>query len=344
MSKKEEATSAGAPVAPEEEGNTTPPPLKKDIGKRCNAARHWAFTYWGRWVDPVGGVLRRSEVDPQTSTYDYEHLNEFIEKLKDMCYKFSFQEEQVEGKDRHLQGAITLKKKGRPFEHFREMCPTIHWEPMHKSSTVEQLYDYTYKYDTKVMDGLVMRYNMPRLLNKVKWEDLPSYVQMYISPIIDAEYDFRTIHWVVDLRGNWGKSLLQKYLVDNHKAIMVAGGGKDIACCIKMYHDDRGYWPDYVLCNIPRSTDEKYISYGMLEQVKDGLVFSAKYESSMLRFPPVKLIVFANMYPGDGCWSDDRVQLHDCAKDKRWTEDTRLNEDYDYQDDPGFVEVELYER
>lgn len=264
-------------------GNTRPQPKKK----RCSPAKKWVFT------------------NHRFQQYD---ILAFKLRLQENCVMFSYQEEECpETKKRHLQGFCVFKTKVRPISVFRDIDDTIHWETMR--GTVEQNIHYTSKGYTRVNGGTSAAFGLPRAIDKVTWEELSIQNQNFIKPIMEADYDYRTIHWVYDSKGNWGKSLVQKYLVDNFNALMVAGGGKDIAFAIKKYYEEKDHWPDYVLCNIPKSTKEEYISYGMFEQVKDGLVFSGKYESCMLRFPKVKLIVFANVPPAEHQWSDDRVQL-----------------------------------
>lgn len=273
-----------APVAPEGEGNTIPPPKK-----RCNEAKNWVFTLHGSKTD--------------------DFWTEFNDTLKNVCDIAQYQTEIAPSTGaEHVQGFLKFKKKRRPMSVFSSLDNTIHWEVMR--GTIEDNVHYTSKDHTRKEGGRTFKLNVPRVVEKVTWDTLSTENQDYLQPILDADYDYRTIYWIYDRDGNWGKSKMQKYLVDNHNAIMVAGAGKDIAYAIAKYHENNDRWPDFVLCNIPKSTKEEYISYGMLEQVKDGLVFSGKYESCQLRFPPVKLIVFANIEPAQGQWSDDRVKLY----------------------------------
>lgn len=265
------------------EGNTSPPPPKK----RCNPAKKWVFTIFGS----------KDEV-----------LLAFEERVRAHCIMCHYQEEVCPTTGReHAQGFLVFKDKCRPKSVFGDIDPTIHWELM--KGTVEHNMVYTTKDYTKKPNGRVFDYGTPRQIEYVTWEMISEPVRAVITPIMEAPYDFRTIYWIFDPNGNWGKSLVQKYLVDNHNAMMCAGAGKDMAYAIAKYHETKERWPDWVLVNLPKSTDEKYISYGMLEQFKDTLVFSGKYESCMLRFPPIKLVVFANMEPDYSQWSDDRLKV-----------------------------------
>lgn len=272
-----------APVAPRGGGNTKPPPKKK----RCNSAKKWCFTWHGS---------------------DGSRILTFQERVRALCVMAHFQEEvcPTTGAE-HLQGFLVFKEKRRPIETFKDIDSTIHWEIMR--GTIDQNMVYTTKDYTKKEGGIVFDFGTPRVLEQVTWEMLSEENKEVIKPIMDSPFDYRTIHWIFDPNGNWGKTLLQKYLVDNHNALMCAGAGKDMAYAMAKYKENNERWPDWVLVNLPKSTDEKYISYGMLEQFKDGLVFSGKYESCQLRFPPIKLVVFANMEPDYSQWSDDRLNV-----------------------------------
>lgn len=279
------------PVVPEGGGNTKPPPKK-----RCNLAKKWVFTWFG-------------SKDIDFLDIENSKIIEFTDRLKEECDIASFQEEKCPKTLRHhLQGYVKFKTKKRPVSVFGDIDNTIHWEVM--KGSLDQSTIYCQKENTKVQGGKEYRQNVPRMVDKVGWAHLSQENRDFLDPIIEEPFDYRTIHWVCDPKGGWGKSLIQKYLVDNHTTLMVAGAGKDMAYALKTYHEENDMWPDFVVCNLPKSTKEEYISYGMLEMIKDGLLFSGKYESGQLRFPPVKLIVFANMVPGMDEWSEDRVKLY----------------------------------
>jgi hypothetical protein len=48
-------------------------------------------------------------------------------------------------------------------------------------------------------------------------------------------------------------------------------------------------FPDPIIYDVPR-TAENFVNYGVLEQVKNGLFFSSKYESEMAVFNPPHVI------------------------------------------------------
>lgn len=105
--------------------------------------------------------------------------------------------------------------------------------------------------------------------------------------------DDRTILFYVDAEGGRGKSFFQKYMVTFHSDdVQILGLGKreDIAFAI----DET---KTVFLFNVPRGSME-YLNYSILEQIKDRMIFSSKYESGtkIIRANP-HVVVFANEFP-----------------------------------------------
>lgn len=60
-----------------------------------------------------------------------------------------------------------------------------------------------------------------------------------------------------------------------------------------------------IVVDCPRSQQD-YINYGAIEQIKNGLIFSGKYEGTQLVFNSPHVIVFANEPPDYSKMSMDR--------------------------------------
>ena len=107
----------------------------------------------------------------------------------------------------------------------------------------------------------------------------------------------RTIYFIVDQEGNTGKSKLAKYLVQNHEAIMLDGSnGNDM---LYAYAGER-----IIVVNVPRGGG---LDYSALEQLKDGLYFTGKYESKCVsRDYEIAVIVMLNDFPAWDSLSHDR--------------------------------------
>lgn len=111
----------------------------------------------------------------------------------------------------------------------------------------------------------------------------------------------RQILWLYDPYGNSGKTYMSKYLVDSKGAFYCNGGkSTDITYA---YSAEPIVIFDYV-----RDAKE-YVGYGVIEQLKNGIMFSSKYESGQRRFNTPHVIVFANFPPEDGKFSSDRLYL-----------------------------------
>lgn len=66
----------------------------------------------------------------------------------------------------------------------------------------------------------------------------------------------------------------------------------------------------YVFIDIPRSLNES-INYGMIEMLKDGVIFDPKYNSRIIYFNSnVHVIIMSNQMPKDNAFSADRIKLH----------------------------------
>jgi hypothetical protein len=118
----------------------------------------------------------------------------------------------------------------------------------------------------------------------------------------------RTIYWLWEPEGNWGKSVLATYLIDQKNAIEVSGAAKDCFCGIANCLDQKDI--DIVIFDIPRSSLD-YVSYQAIEKIKDGKFFSGKYESGMVRFNRPHIICFANEMPNVEKLSQDRWKIID---------------------------------
>lgn len=113
----------------------------------------------------------------------------------------------------------------------------------------------------------------------------------------------RKIHWYADGAGNAGKSTFATYIEATLPDVQVMKPGKlaDMA-----YNLDEG--TRILIMDCPRSREDVF-PYSFLEDVKDGRVFSSKYESYTKRFPPVHVVVFANFLPEPAKLSADRPQI-----------------------------------
>ncbi len=139
----------------------------------------------------------------------------------------------------------------------------------------------------------------------VKWQRW----QSNIITIVDEAPNARKVHWFWEARGGAGKSFLARWLCIEYRVQIGMGKSADIFNSIaKAMEKDPYAWPQVVLLDIPRSYME-YVNYAALEQLKNGMIFSGKYEGAQLIFPPPHVIVFANEPPNTAKLSADRWKV-----------------------------------
>lgn len=107
----------------------------------------------------------------------------------------------------------------------------------------------------------------------------------------------RSILWIADLKGGKGKTELGKWLMVTQSAEKMPMNSKAVNF---MYGG-----AEYVWIDIPRD-HEDYVSYGALEQLKDGVMVSDKYQGRSVLFRPPKVVVFANFVPNTSMMTWDR--------------------------------------
>lgn len=123
--------------------------------------------------------------------------------------------------------------------------------------------------------------------------------QQEVIEIVSAVPCRRTIYWVYDSCGNHGKTYLATYLVDKYDAFY-SNGGKAVDLTYA-YTGQKVVVFDYV-----RAAAE-FVGYGVIEQLKNGILMSTKYNTCVKRFEIPHVFVFANFVPKDDQFSRDRL-------------------------------------
>jgi len=136
---------------------------------------------------------------------------------------------------------------------------------------------------------------------------VPRSWQAHALQIVEGPSDPRAIYWFYDPVGNSGKTYLARHLVDKYDAFYCRGGkAVDIAYA---YNGASIVIFDYV-------RDHKdFVSYGTIEALKDGMVFSTKYESQLKRFNSPHVLVFANFLADSTMFSADRLRVFEVRPD-----------------------------
>lgn len=194
----------------------------------------------------------------------------------------------------HLQGYVELKKKMRLTE-LKRVAPTAHWEKCNNGKA-------SIAYCAKGGD-VITNIELPKPLQVI--ENLYPW-QKDIEDLCKEEPDDRTVHWYWEEKGNVGKSAFCKYMVVNHKAIVIQGGAmRDIMNIV--FNSDMDA-QRIVILDIPRCAGGK-VSYKSIECLKNGMITNTKYETGTKVFNPPHVIVFANAPPVLSGLSKDRWKV-----------------------------------
>lgn len=202
----------------------------------------------------------------------------------------------------HLQGAVYFDSQRTEIQ-VDEIDGKTHWE---KARNKKACLDYCQKIDTAAgriwHRGFALHPKDPLLLLDLRpW-------QKDVMKIIEEEPDNRTIHWFWDREGAAGKTILAKSLAITKGAIILSGKATDIQYAISQQVNKHYKEVKIIIFNYSRSNEE-HLSYQALEQVKDGLFFSSKYESEMCIYDCPHVFCFANFAPQQSKLSQDRWDI-----------------------------------
>lgn len=135
--------------------------------------------------------------------------------------------------------------------------------------------------------------------------------QMELKGKLMLPADDRSIMVYVDPKGGAGKSTVMRYFVTNkeHRACVLSGQIRDMsyAFCQKKYR--------IVFFDISRTSAEHVVHLlSFAETLKNGVIFSSKYESGMFAFRPPHVVFFSNeelptVNGYYGGWTEDRLKL-----------------------------------
>jgi len=242
---------------------------------RVSSSKYWFFTW---------------------NNYPGSKVPSFVKSLDEKCSLYAFQEEEGEEGTPHLQGKIGLKEKGRPIEIFGSISKKIHWE---KSSKWKG-YEYCFKDETCVGKRYGKGVTVPA---KLQVPELYGWQEDILDLVTECEPHPRQIYWIWSKDGSKGKSALARYLAIKHNALVVGGKHSDMKAAIALVDNK----PTICILDIPRCVD--HISYQGIEEIKNGIFFSGKYESGMVKMNPPHFVVLANKRPETSKLSKDRWRI-----------------------------------
>jgi len=288
-------------------------------------AKNWCFTHNNYTDDDIASyrsvsdhpdvtyIIFGKEVAPQTGT---PHLQGFV-SFK--ARKRLTQVKSILPGDPHLLAAVGTPQQNRTycikedaFEEFgaipesqgkrnelEEFKESVKAGETSMKVLMEAHSDVCAKYPRFVKEYL----NQQRIVAAPEAHPLKEWQQNLHNQLAREPND-RTITFVVDNVGGTGKTWFAKYYCALHEGkaqYMEMAKKADMAYALNPAIR-------VLIVNCTRQQVE-YLNYSFLESVKDGMVFSPKYESCTLRMNKCHVVVMMNQMPDESKLSRDRYDI-----------------------------------
>lgn len=290
-------------------------------------SKHWCFT-WNNYNEdtvqflqglgaPVVYLVAGREVGSENGT---PHLQGFVKFSERKRYR---QVQQILGNPTlHVEAAREIipairycKKEGDFFEVNAESEPV-------STGSGDRTDLEAFKEDVK--QGNVDHKSLRELHSEI-YAKYPRFVHLYVQDNtpkkvlpdhdmrdwqrelkerLDEEPDDRTIEFIVDYEGNSGKSWFAHKLAQVDDRVQVLPPGKLADMAYALDPTTR-----CLIIDAPRSKQGEYIQYEFLESVKNGYVFSTKYESYCKQLEKCHVVVMMNEMPDMTKLSMDRYKI-----------------------------------
>lgn len=272
---------------------------------------------------------------------DYDKLTGLVENND--CAYIIFGKEVGESGTPHLQGFIAFSKRVYLTDVKKRISSTAHFE---LARLVPESIEYCKKDGDVFEDGVVpagqgkrsdlddfkldvkgglLNFKEIREKHSTVYAKYKSFVMEYVvdhSPNVampvymlhdwqqdlleklEQPPDSRTIHFIVDHSGNNGKTWFAHWYASTHSDCQVMCPGKRADMAYILRTDIR-----VLILDAPRSKQGEFIQYDFLEDIKNGYVFSSKYESAIKRFAAPHCVVLMNEAPDLTKLSSDRFDI-----------------------------------
>lgn len=256
--------------------------------KQPNKNKHWFFTF---------------------NNYTEADIIELQDVFNRFCISWIFQEEIGECGTPHLQGCVKCIDPMRWTEF--KLSKKIHWEKLiswtggSKYCTKDETSNGQI-YCSKDLEHVRKRALECRI-KTIRKEDFYDW-QKYAYEQLKYEADDRLVHWIYSRSGKKGKSAFTKYMVKHENFIFLSNGkSSDIANLIvnQDMSKVRG-----IIFDLSRCQGNK-INFDAIENIKNGMICSMKYEGGIKIFNPIHVMVFSNEAPELDKLSSDRWKVTD---------------------------------
>lgn len=150
---------------------------------------------------------------------------------------------------------------------------------------------------------------MDKLIISLEEKDLYDWQKFIVTKL--KEQDDRKVIWIHDEQGGRGKTHLAKYLATKEDTMICHNAStRDVALAYQKQ--------TYVVFDYTRTEDS--INYSAIEHLKNGIIFSSKYQSAMKFFTPPKILCLSNSLPDLTGLSMDRWDIYTFNADGDLTE------------------------
>lgn len=176
-------------------------------------------------------------------------------------------------------------------------------EDIKKGMSMEEITEKYVEEAIRYANGIKSMYELHR--PKHKFNILDKYgkynkVQEEILSYVESPTHDREIYWVYDQKGGVGKTDLANHLISNN-GFLVFGNAKTADVALAWNGQN-------VIFDYSRSQQD-HINYGVIEDIKNGRIFSGKYQSCTKLYARPKVLVFANFLPDTSKMSEDRWNI-----------------------------------
>lgn len=216
-------------------------------------------------------------------------------------FRYVFQEERGEAGTPHLQGFVHFRNQVA-LSTLKQWNLRLHLEQSRSiNNSVAYCSDAGKRHGRIWCRGFTIR----RDLGLIAPDHFYEWQRDLVTELEGVPND-RSVIWYVDIDGGTGKTQLAKYIATTFPGVqyMSSSNLKDITYQIVKRVDD----PRIILCNLPRSAEGR-LSYAAFESIKDGIVYSGKYEGGTRIFPSPHIVVFANFHPDETQLTADRWDI-----------------------------------
>lgn len=235
--------------------------------------------------------------------------DQVIAILKEHGKKWVFQHELTQEGKHHWQGRVSLKKPIRLSKAIKLL------KPLHVSIEHEEEASSFYSMKQERQDGPWTDKDQTLYVPRFQREMKLNEVQTWIWNRLQSQ-DRRKILFIVDKKGNNGKTELRKWLATTQQAINIPSTMSKPEDVMNMVYAKVHTNPEktyYVVLDIPKSVmkDEMWNKWmASVETIKDGHAYDKRYTWKEQYFETPKILVFANKKPPKYLLSKDRFDVN----------------------------------